>query len=61
MDRGCQTFRPVQVFIVAGALYLAINFVDTQAVNYTEGWLLLTADDDRAKAAERQQKAMLGR
>lgn len=58
---GRQIFRPVQVFIVAGALYLAINFVATQAVNYTEGWLLPTAAADRVEAAERRQKAMLAR
>ncbi len=54
-----QTFRPVEVFIVAGALYLAINFIATQAVAYAERRLSPASAADRAKAAERRQKAML--
>ena len=34
-----QTFAPVEIFIVAGAIYLAINFVVTRAIRYAE-WRL---------------------
>jgi hypothetical protein len=51
----------VEVFIVAGALYLAINFVATQAILYAERRLSPASAADRAKAAERRQKAMLAR
>ncbi len=53
-----QTFRPVEVFVVAGALYLAINFVATQAIAYTERRLSPASAADRARATARRQKAM---
>lgn len=56
-----QTFRPVEVFVVAGALYLCINFVASQAIAYAERRLSPASTADRAKAAERRQKAMLAR
>jgi octopine/nopaline transport system permease protein len=34
-----QTFAPVEIFIVAGAIYLTINFVVTRAIRYAE-WRL---------------------
>lgn len=34
-----QTFAPVEVFIMAGAIYLTINFLVTRALRYTE-WRL---------------------
>lgn len=34
-----QTFRPVEVFICAGAIYLLINFAITRAVLWLEAWL----------------------
>jgi octopine/nopaline transport system permease protein len=34
-----QTFRAVEVFVVAGALYLLINFLVTRAVYAVERWL----------------------
>ena len=49
------------VFVVAGALYLAINFIATQAILYAERRLTPPSAADRAKAAERRQKAMLAR
>jgi octopine/nopaline transport system permease protein len=33
------TWSPVEVFIVAGAIYLTINFLVTRAVQWTERWL----------------------
>ncbi len=30
------TFKPVEIFIVAGSIYLAINFVVTRAIRYAE-------------------------
>ena len=53
-----QTFRPVEVFVVAGALYLAINFVATQAIAYTERRLSPASAADRAKARARRPEAM---
>ena len=34
-----RTFAPVEIFIVAGSLYLAINFVATRTLRYAE-WRL---------------------
>lgn len=34
-----QTFAPVEIFIVAGAIYLSINFLVTRAIRYAE-WRL---------------------
>ena len=34
-----QTFRAVEVFIVAGAIYLALNFLVTRAIWPLEWWL----------------------
>lgn len=34
-----QTFRAVEVFIVAGAIYLALNFLVTRAIYLIEWWL----------------------
>jgi len=34
-----QTFRAVEIFIVAGAIYLALNFLVTRAVMALEWWL----------------------
>lgn len=55
------SFRPVEVFIVAGAFYLLINFVVTQAIRMAELKLTLRSAADRAKAEERRQKAVLAR
>jgi octopine/nopaline transport system permease protein len=34
-----QTFRAIEVFIVAGAIYLVLNFVVTRAIQAIEWWL----------------------
>ena len=34
-----QTFRAVEIFIVAGAIYLALNFLVTRAIMALEWWL----------------------
>jgi octopine/nopaline transport system permease protein len=34
-----RTFAPVEIFIVAGAIYLSINFLVTRAIRYAE-WRL---------------------
>jgi octopine/nopaline transport system permease protein len=34
-----QTFRAVEIFIVAGAIYLALNFLVTRAIQAIEWWL----------------------
>jgi octopine/nopaline transport system permease protein len=34
-----QTFAPVEIFIVAGAIYLSINFLITRAIRFAE-WRL---------------------
>ena len=62
------TFRPVEVFIVAGALYLLINFVITRAIAFAEarldparrrreGVLLKRPGPDEAAAAEVKPRA----
>ncbi|MER9025603.1 ABC transporter permease [Mesorhizobium sp. M0815] len=33
------TFQPVEVFVIAGAIYLSINFIVSRAVTVTEIWL----------------------
>jgi octopine/nopaline transport system permease protein len=55
------TFQPVEVFIVAGAFYLALNFVITQAIRWTEAYLSPKSPEARARAEERRQKAVLAR
>jgi octopine/nopaline transport system permease protein len=55
------TFQPVEVFIVAGAFYLALNFVITQAIRSTEQYLSPKSPEARARAEERRQKAVLAR
>src|SRR3712207_7657267 len=34
-----QTFRAVEIFIVAGAIYLTLNFIVTRAIMALEWWL----------------------
>jgi octopine/nopaline transport system permease protein len=34
-----QTFRAIEVFIVAGAIYLTLNFIVTRAIYALEWWL----------------------
>jgi octopine/nopaline transport system permease protein len=34
-----QTFRAVEIFIVAGAIYLALNFLVTRVIMALEWWL----------------------
>jgi octopine/nopaline transport system permease protein len=34
-----QTFRAIEIFIVAGAIYLALNFIVTRAIMALEWWL----------------------
>ncbi|MFC7400005.1 ABC transporter permease [Chelatococcus sp. GCM10030263] len=34
-----ETYRAIEIFIVAGAIYLAINFVITRLVQFAEHWL----------------------
>jgi octopine/nopaline transport system permease protein len=55
------SFRPVEVFIVAGAFYLLMNFVVTQAIRYAEYRLSPKSPAARARAEERRQKAILAR
>ena len=55
------TFQPVEVFIIAGAFYLAINFVLTQGIRYAEFRLSPKSPEARARAEERRQKAVLAR
>jgi len=55
------TFQPVEVFIIAGAFYLAINFVVTQAIRWAEYHLSPKSPQARARAEERRQKAVLAR
>lgn len=55
------SFRPVEVFIVAGAFYLLINFVVTQGVGIAERRLSPVSAADRAKALERRQRTALAR
>ncbi len=59
------TFRPVEVFVVAGAFYLLMNFVVTQAVRLTEAHLAMKSPAARAAArardAESREKAILAR
>jgi len=49
-----ETFRPVEVFSVAGAIYLLINYALTRAVAWLEHWLtphLRAAPSEEAPAA----------
>ena len=55
------TFQPVEVFIVAGAFYLSLNFVITQAIRYAEFRLSPKSPEARARAEERRQNAVLAR
>lgn len=55
------TFQPVEVFIVAGAFYLALNFLITQAIRWAEIHLSPKSPEARARAEERRQKAALAR
>jgi octopine/nopaline transport system permease protein len=55
------SFRPVEVFIVAGAFYLLMNFVVTQGIRLTEAYLAPKSPEARARAEERRQKAVLAR
>ncbi len=55
------TFQPVEVFIIAGAFYLLMNFVVTQAIRYAEYRLSPKSPAARARAEERRQKAILAR
>jgi octopine/nopaline transport system permease protein len=59
------SFRPVEVFVVAGAFYLLMNFVVTQAVRLTEEGLAHRSPAARAAARlkdqERREKALLAR
>jgi octopine/nopaline transport system permease protein len=55
------TFRPVEVFIVAGAFYLAINFVVTRGVHLAERRLAPASAVARAKAAPRRAEAVAPR
>jgi len=51
------SFRPVEVFIVAGAFYLAINFAATRAVRFAEHRLATASATTRAPAAPTRQLA----
>jgi octopine/nopaline transport system permease protein len=55
------TFQPVEVFIIAGAFYLSLNFVITQGIRYAEFRLSPKSPEARARAEERRQKAVLAR
>ena len=55
------SFRPVEVFVVAGAFYLLMNFVVTQGIRYAEYSLSPKSPEARARAEERRQKAVLAR
>jgi octopine/nopaline transport system permease protein len=59
------TFRPVEVFVVAGAFYLLMNFVVTQGVRFTEARLAQKSPAARAAARvrdkESREKAILAR
>jgi len=59
------TFRPVEVFVVAGAFYLLMNFVVTQGVRFTEARLAQRSPAARAAARvrdkESRDKAILAR
>ena len=43
------TYQPVEVFLIAGAIYLTINFVLTRLVMLTEVWLSPHLRDTKAK------------
>jgi octopine/nopaline transport system permease protein len=51
------SFRPVEVFIVAGAFYLLMNFVVTQAVRLTEESLAHKSPAARAAARARDKES----
>ena len=61
-----RTFAPVEIFIVAGAIYLAINFLATEMVRYAE-WRVTPylrppptdADRPNAMAVLRQRPALV--
>ena len=55
------SFRPVEVFIVAGAFYLSINFVVTRAIRLAEHRLSPASAVARAEAAERRAAAVAPR
>ncbi len=55
------SFRPVEVFIVAGAFYLLMNFVVTEGIRMAEAYLSPRSPRARARAEERRQKAVLAR
>ena len=59
------TFRPVEVFVVAGAFYLLMNFVVTQGVRFAEARLSMKSPAARAAARvrdkESREKAILAR
>ena len=38
-DLIAQTYRPIEIFMVAGAIYLFINFIISRAIMATEIWL----------------------
>ncbi|ATU95335.1 ABC transporter permease [Phyllobacterium zundukense] len=42
------TFQPVEIFVIAGAIYLSINFIVTRAVMLIEIWLNPHLRSDRA-------------
>jgi len=44
------TYQPVEVFLIAGAIYLSINFVISRAVMLTEHWLNPHLRNVRAKS-----------
>mgnify|MGYP006288543191 FL=1 len=55
------SFRPVEVFIVAGAFYLAINFVAVTAVRFFEHRLTRAAPAARRPLASRRPEAVPAR
>ncbi len=55
------TFQPVEIFIIAGAFYLSLNFVITQGIRYAEYRLSPKSPEARARAEERRQRAVLAR
>ncbi len=55
------TFRPVEVFIVAGALYLAINFCVTQAIRLAERRLAARSSVSGKKPVRRSEQIAVAR
>ena len=51
------TFRPVEVFVVAGAFYLLMNFVVTQGVRFAEARLSHRSPAARAAARVREKES----